>query len=92
MTLSIYIINKIIGKPLSTLIKDIKLIKEGAYKVKNVQNSDDEIGKISQTIAAMAETIKSREKDLALNLNKITEMHKKLECKVEVEVEKNRKK
>ena len=78
IVISIYVINNILGKPLGNILRNVKLIEQGDYKINKYVANDDEIGKISNTISNMADTIQTREKDL--------------DERVKKEVEKNRKK
>ena len=78
ITISVYIVNKIIGQPLNKILYNINLIEKGDYNLKKIEDRKDEIGKISHTVYLMANTIKSREKNL--------------DDMIKIEVEKNRQK
>ena len=70
VAMSIYVVNKIIGRPLSSLLKNINRIEEGNYNLNNIKYNDDEIGKISNTVYSMAKTIEYREKVERFSKNK----------------------
>ncbi len=77
IVISIYVINNILGKPLGNILRNVKLIEQGDYNINKYIANDDEIGKISNTISNMAETIQTREKDLDERVRKEVEKNRK---------------